>query len=42
VVIITHHSAVDYKSLVKEAALIVDTRNATKDVSLGREKIVKL
>jgi UDP-N-acetyl-D-glucosamine dehydrogenase len=42
VVIITHHSAVDYKSLVKEAALIVDTRNATKDVSFGREKIVKL
>ena len=42
VVIITHHSAVDYKSLVKEAALIVDTRNATKDVPFGREKIVKL
>jgi len=42
VVIITHHSAVDYKSLVKEATLIVDTRNATKDVLFGREKIVKL
>ena len=42
VVIITHHSAVDFKSLVKEAALIVDTRNATKDVPFGREKIVKL
>ena len=42
VVIVTHHSAVDYKSLVKEAALIVDTRNATKDVPFGREKIVKL
>jgi len=42
VVIVTHHSAVDYKSLVKEAALIVDTRNATKDVPFGREKIIKL
>jgi UDP-N-acetyl-D-mannosaminuronate dehydrogenase len=42
VVIVTHHSTVDYKSLVKEAALIVDTRNATKDVLFGREKIVKL
>ncbi len=42
VVIVTHHSAVDYESLVKEAALIVDTRNATKHVSFGREKIVKL
>jgi len=42
VVIVTHHSAVDYKFLVKEAALIVDTRNATKDVPFGREKIVKL
>jgi len=42
VVIVTHHSAVDYKSLVKEAALVVDTRNATKDVPFGREKIVKL
>jgi len=42
VVIITHHSAVDYKFLVKEATLIVDTRNATKHVSSGREKIVKL
>jgi UDP-N-acetyl-D-mannosaminuronate dehydrogenase len=42
VVIVTHHSRVDYKFLVKEAALIVDTRNATKDVPFGREKIVKL
>ncbi len=42
VVIVTHHSVVDYRFLVKEAALIVDTRNATKDVPLGREKIIKL
>ncbi len=42
VVIVTHHSAVDYELLVKEASLIVDTRNATKHVSFGRDKIVKL
>jgi UDP-N-acetyl-D-glucosamine dehydrogenase len=42
VVIVTHHSAIDYTSLVENAALILDTRNATKDVSLGRDKIIKL
>ncbi len=42
VVVVTDHSCVDYEFLVKEARLLVDTRNATKHVSLGREKIVKL
>ncbi len=42
VVIVTHHSGVDYELLVKEASLIVDTRNATKHVPFGRDKIVKL
>jgi len=42
VVIVTHHSAIDYDFLVKEAAVIVDTRNATKHVPFGREKIIKL
>jgi UDP-N-acetyl-D-glucosamine dehydrogenase len=42
VVIVTHHSRVDYKFVVKEAALIVDTRNATRDVPFGREKIIRL
>lgn len=42
VVIVTHHSTVNYELLVREAALIVDTRNATKHISIGREKIVKL
>lgn len=32
VVIITNHSAVDYRSLAQEAQLIVDTRNALKGV----------
>ncbi len=39
--IATDHSAFDYESIVKHAPLIVDTRNATKNVSNGREKIVK-
>ena len=41
VLIATDHSAYDYDFIVKHADLVVDTRNATKDVSAGREKIVK-
>jgi len=41
VLISTNHSSIDYNELVKHAQLIVDTRNATKDVKHGREKIVK-
>jgi UDP-N-acetyl-D-glucosamine dehydrogenase len=40
VVIVTDHSAFDYKALVERASLIVDTRNALKGVSSG--KIVRL
>jgi UDP-N-acetyl-D-glucosamine dehydrogenase len=42
VVIVTDHQAFDYPAIVKQAKLIVDTRNATKRVSNGRAKIVKL
>jgi UDP-N-acetyl-D-glucosamine dehydrogenase len=42
VVIVTHHSAIDYRIMVRQSRLIVDTRNATKDIPVGREKIVKL
>jgi UDP-N-acetyl-D-glucosamine dehydrogenase len=41
VLIATDHSSVDYQHLVDHAQLVVDTRNATKDVEQGREKIVK-
>ena len=41
VLISTAHTSIDYNELVKHAQLIVDTRNATKDVKHGREKIVK-
>jgi UDP-N-acetyl-D-glucosamine dehydrogenase len=40
VVIITDHSAFDYKGLVERAALIVDTRNALKGVT--SQNIVRL
>ena len=39
-VIITDHAAFDYKSLVRDAALIVDTRNALKNIQ--SDKIVRL
>ncbi len=41
VVISTDHTAYDYEFIVKNSRAVVDTRNATKDVKKGREKIVK-
>jgi UDP-N-acetyl-D-glucosamine dehydrogenase len=41
VVIATDHSNVDYHFVVENAALIVDTRNVTRGVTRGREKIVR-
>ncbi|MGD9722118.1 MAG: nucleotide sugar dehydrogenase [Pirellulales bacterium] len=41
VLIATDHSAYDYDFIVRHARLVVDTRNATKNVRQGREKIRK-
>ena len=41
VLIATNHSAFDWKEIVKHASLVVDTRNATKELVDGREKIRK-
>jgi UDP-N-acetyl-D-glucosamine dehydrogenase len=41
VLIITDHSAVDYSLVVRHAPLIVDTRNATRNVTEYRERIVR-
>ncbi len=41
VLIATDHSAYDYDFIVKHSTLVVDTRNATKGVATGHEKIVK-
>ena len=40
VLIATDHDSVDYDALVKCSKLVVDTRNATRAVRKGREKIV--
>jgi nucleotide sugar dehydrogenase len=42
VLILTDHSNVDYERVVAKARLVVDTRNATKNVLENREKIVKI
>jgi len=41
VLISTNHSDYDYPWIVKNARLVVDTRNATANVRSGRSKIVK-
>ncbi len=41
VVIVTDHSSYDYAWIVKNSSLVIDTRNACKDVKTGVEKIVK-
>lgn len=41
VLIATAHSAYDYDFIVKHSQMVLDTRNATKEVTEGREKIYK-
>jgi UDP-N-acetyl-D-glucosamine dehydrogenase len=41
VLIATDHTAYDYDWIVRHARCVVDTRNATKNVRQGRQKIVK-
>lgn len=40
VLIATDHTGVDYAQLVKWSKLVVDTRNATRNIREGRDKIV--
>lgn len=40
VLIVTDHSSYDYDWIVRHARLVIDTRNATRSVAEGREKIV--
>jgi UDP-N-acetyl-D-glucosamine dehydrogenase len=42
VLILTNHSNVDYAKIVENAKLVIDTRNATKNVTTAREKVVLL
>jgi UDP-N-acetyl-D-glucosamine dehydrogenase len=39
VLIATDHSAYDYDFIVQHARMVLDTRNATRQVAAGREKI---
>jgi UDP-N-acetyl-D-glucosamine dehydrogenase len=39
VVIATDHDCIDYQQLVRDARLVIDTRNATRDVSFGKDKV---
>ena len=41
ILISTNHDDYDFDFIVKHATLIVDTRNATRNVQHGREKVVK-
>jgi UDP-N-acetyl-D-glucosamine dehydrogenase len=41
VLIATDHSAYDFAFIVRHSSLVVDTRNATRNVAEGREKIRK-
>ena len=41
VVIVTDHSAYDWHDILCHAPLVIDTRNATRDVTNHRERIVR-
>jgi UDP-N-acetyl-D-glucosamine dehydrogenase len=41
VLIVTDHSKYDYSYIVEHSKLVIDTRNATRGVTKGRDRIVK-
>ncbi len=41
VVIATDHTDIDYQWIVEHSTLVIDTRNATKDIREGREKVIR-
>jgi UDP-N-acetyl-D-glucosamine dehydrogenase len=41
-IILTDHSSYDFSRIVAASKLIVDTRNATKDLQEFKDKIIKL
>lgn len=41
-VIVTHHSAFDYQQIVTHVPVVVDTRNATRNVTANRDRIILL
>jgi UDP-N-acetyl-D-glucosamine dehydrogenase len=41
VMIVTDHSDIDYARVVEKAQLVIDTRNATRNVTRGRDRVFK-
>ena len=41
VLISTDHSSYDYQAIVNSSKLVIDTRNACKNVKKGRNKVLK-
>jgi UDP-N-acetyl-D-glucosamine dehydrogenase len=41
ILVVTDHSAYDWAMIVRHASLVVDTRNATRNITTGRERIVR-
>jgi UDP-N-acetyl-D-glucosamine dehydrogenase len=39
VIILTDHDCLDYARIVRDARLVIDTRNATRKVTFGRDKV---
>ena len=42
IIILTDHSAYDFRRIMAASKLVVDTRNATKDLQEFKDKIIKL
>jgi UDP-N-acetyl-D-glucosamine dehydrogenase len=42
VVIVTDHAAVDYARLLREATIVVDTRDALRSVDGDKAKVIRL
>jgi UDP-N-acetyl-D-glucosamine dehydrogenase len=42
VIILTDHSAYDFRKIVGAAKLVVDTRNSTKDLHEFKDRVIKL
>jgi len=41
-VVVTDHTGIDYQRLVDHSRIVVDTRNATRRIKRGRNKVIKL
>ena len=41
-VIVTDHTMVDYQTMVDFCPVVVDTRNATRNIRRNRAKVIKL